>query len=94
MPIYGFKPNPKQRVEDKARRLYGRDSKVKVTGNRPTPLECKSLGIPDGSYHVECIVNGQSIATAHLRDWRKAYGLLVTEVEKAFESSLKKPTES
>lgn len=85
MPIYGFKPNPKQLVESKAKRLFGRDAKVKVLGSRPSPLECKSLAIPQGHYYVECFVNGQAAGTAHLKDWRKAYGLLVIEVEKAYE---------
>lgn len=86
--FYGFKINPKQQVVDKAKSLFGRDSKVKVTGNRPTPLECKSLGLPEGTYHVECFVNDKLIANAHMRNWRKAYGLLRVAVETAFEKTL------
>jgi hypothetical protein len=88
MPIYGFKPNPKQQVINKARALFGRDAKIEVIGTRPSPLDCKRLGIPAGVYHVECFVNGEFIATAHTKNWRKAYNLLVIEVEKAYENAL------
>lgn len=89
--FYSFKVNPKQRVVDKAKALFGRAARVNVTGKRLSPLECKGLGIPSGSYLVTCQVNGVEIAEANLRDWRKAYGLLVIEVEKAFERSLRAP---
>ena len=88
MPFYGFKPNPKQLVVNKAKTLFGRDSKVNVTGNRPSALECKSLGVPAGVYVVECFVNDKSIAAAHTKSWRKAYSLLVIELEKVFDASL------
>lgn len=88
MPFYGFKLNPKQQVVAKAKNLFGRDIKVNVTGKRLSPLECKGLGIVSGSYLVTCSINGKEIADANLRDWRKAYGLLVIEVEKAYERSL------
>lgn len=88
MPIYGFKPNPKQLVLNKAKRLFGNDASVDVTGTRPSPLDCKRLSIPAGVYYVECIVNGECIATAKARDWRKAYNLLVVELEKAYENAL------
>ncbi len=88
MPIYGFKPNPKQLVINKARNLFGRDAKVEVTGTRPSPLDAKQLGIPDGVYYVECFVNGEHIASAHTRNWRKAYNLLTVEVEKVYEAEL------
>ncbi len=91
MPFYGFKVNPKQRVIDKTKALFGRNIKVNVTGKRLTPLECKALGIPSESYLVACAINGKEVASANLRDWRKAYGLLVIEVEKAYESSLHVP---
>jgi len=41
-----------------------------------------------GHYLVDVCIDGQFIAAAHARDWRKAYGLLVIEVEKAYEASL------
>ena len=85
---YAFKPNPKQLVVNKAVALYGRDKKVDVSGRRPTPPECKTLEIPVGSYYVQCSLGGEVIASTHTKDWRKAYNLLVVEVEKAFEKSL------
>ena len=88
MPIYGFKPNPKQRVYDKAHKLFGREADVNVTGTRPSPLDCKRLSIPAGVYYVECFVNGQMIATAYTKNWRKAYDLLAIELEKVFEEAL------
>lgn len=88
MPIYGFKPNPKQLVINKAKRLFGNDAKVEVTGTRPSPLDCKRYGIPAGVYYVECFVNGDHIASAHTKNWRKAYNLLVVEVEKVYENAL------
>ncbi len=88
MSYYSFKVNPKQKVVDKAKNLFGRDAKVKVTGKRLSPLECKGLSIPSGSYLVECTVNGKFIADANLRDWRKAYGLLVIAVEKSYEETV------
>lgn len=88
MPFYGFKPNPKQLVINKAKRLFGNDAKVDVTGTRPSPLDCKRYGIPTGVYYVECFVDGQFIAAAHTKNWRKAYGLLIIEVEKAYEDAL------
>ena len=88
MPIYGFKPNPKQLVLNKAKRLFGNDAKVDITGTRPSPLDCKRMSLPQGVYYVECFVNEQLIATAKSRDWRKAYNLLVVELEKAYEEAL------
>ena len=88
MPIYGFKPNPKALAYNKAKSLYGHDAKVEITGTRPSPLDCKRFSIPTGAYHVECFVNGQCIATAHTKNWRKAYNLLVIEIEKTYEASL------
>lgn len=88
MPVYGFKPNPKALVSNKAKALFGRETKVVVTGARPTPLDAKQLGIPTGTYFVECHVDGKFIGSAHHRDWRKAYNLLVIEVEKAHEKTL------
>jgi hypothetical protein len=88
MTFYGFKPNPKQQVVDKAGRLFGREANVDVTGARQSPLDCKRMSLPTGSYYVECTVDGKLIATAHSKDWRKAYKLLVIEVEKAYEAAL------
>jgi len=86
--FYGFKVNAKQQVLDKAKNLFGKDAKVSVTGRRPTPLECKSLGIPEGTYYVECFINNKHIASAHMRNWRKAYGLLKIALENVFEKTL------
>jgi hypothetical protein len=88
MSTYGFKPNPKQLVVNKAHNLFGRDANVKVTGTRPSPLDCKRLGIPSGVYYVECFVGGRHLASAHTRNWRKAYNLLAIELEKVFEAAL------
>lgn len=88
MPIYGFKPNPKQLVINKAKRLFGEGAKVEVTGTRPSPLDAKRMSLPQGVYYVECFVNEQLIATAHTKNWRKAYNLLTVAVEKAFEDAL------
>lgn len=88
MPFYGFKPNPRQLVINKAKNLFGREAKVRVTGTRPSPLDAKQLNIPAGVYYVECFVNGDFIAMAHTKNWRKAYNLLVIEIEKAYESAL------
>ncbi len=92
---YGFKPNPKQLVVNKASTLFGECGKLKVTitGTRPTSLDCVKYGIPVGSYHVECFVGGKFIASAHTKNWRKAYNLLVVEVEKAYENSLRDPVQ-
>ncbi len=91
MPAYGFKPNPKALVTNKARALYGREAKVVVTGSRPSPLDAKTLGILSGSYFVECHVDGKFIGSAQHKNWRRAYNLLVIEVEKTYEASLSAP---
>jgi len=88
MSFYSFKPNPKQLAFEKAKRLFGNDAKVLIEGERPSPLACRSFGIPTGVYHVSCDVNEQHVASAHAKDWRKAYKLLVIEIEKAFEKRL------
>jgi hypothetical protein len=75
---FSFKPNPKQQVINKASRLFGKTSKIEVTGSRTTPQ----------SYHVECNVNGQFLASANHKNWRKAYNLLVIEVERAYENKV------
>ena len=85
---YGFKINPKQQVVNKAKQLFGRDSKVVVSGTRPSPLDCKQLGIPAGNYYVDCTINNMHIASANAKDWRKAYLLLRVAVEKNFENNL------
>lgn len=89
MTAYGFKPNPKQLVYNKVKALYGRECSVVINGSRPSPLDAKKLTLPTGTYYVEVFVNGQFIACTHHSDWRKAYKLLVVEVEKAYEASLK-----
>lgn len=88
---YGFKPNPKQLVIDKAKRLFGRDVKVAVTGTRPGATDSKKLGIVAGTYYVECFINDKLVAVASTKNWRKAYSLLAIEVEKAYENSLYVP---
>lgn len=90
MPIYGFKPNPKQLVVNKAKSLFGRDAKVVVTGTRLKADAAKELSLPNDSYFVQCHINGELRGTAHTKNWRKAYNLLVIEIEKAFEASLHK----
>jgi hypothetical protein len=51
-------------------------------------LDAKKLTLPTGTYHVECFIDGKFIASAHHRDWRKAYNLLVIEVEKAYDATI------
>ncbi len=85
---YGFKPNPKQLVTNKARALYGDAAKIVVNGARVTPEIAKEKIVPNGTYYVECIVDGKTVASTHNKDWRKAYRLLVVDIEKAYEASL------
>ena len=84
----GFKPNPKQLVVNKAKTLFGGNVKIDITGTRMSPLECKQLEIPVGSYYVECFLDKKLIAVAQHGNWRKAYNLLTIEVEKYFELEL------
>jgi len=88
MPIYGWKLNPKAQVVAKAQRLFGKACKVTVVGSRPSPLDCKRFGLPQGTYLVEVSIDGTRTGQAHHRNWRKAYSLLVIEVEKMFELEL------
>lgn len=88
MAFYGFKPNPKQLVVNKAHALFGNEVDVQVTGERPSVDRCRELKLQLGVYYVECIINGKIIATCNARDWRKAYRALVVEVEKAYERAL------
>lgn len=88
---YSFKESPKQLAERKASQLFGMNATIKVLGGRLSPLECKNAGKPVDSYLVECFVNEKLVAQANSRDWRKAYKLLVLEVEKAYESTLMAP---
>lgn len=73
-----FKTNPRQLVINKALNLFGRTTKVKVVGQR----------VKTGMYNVTCTINGDLSCDAAHRDWRKAYGLLVIEVEKLFTAKL------
>ena len=76
MPFYGFKLNPKQMVESKAKKVFGRDAKVKVTGKR-VDSECSAnTGLPVGQYLVACVVGEKIVGTAYDKDWRKAYSML------------------
>lgn len=83
-----FKPNPKAQVTLKFRELFGRDHKPEVRGSRMTPAECKLHGVHcgtrDGIYYTELFVDGEQVARASHRDWRKAYKLLALEVEKLY----------
>jgi hypothetical protein len=90
--MYGFRPNPKQRVVNKVKQLFGRDTKVGVSGERPSPLDCARMGISAGTYNVTCVINGIQVLTANARNWRKAYDLLVIEVEKFYENTLHNTT--
>ena len=82
--MYAFKLNPKQAVEQKVRALWGKEVKCRITGNRPTLLECKATGQMQGHYYVEANVCGQLMASAHHRNWRMAYKMLLPELEKTF----------
>lgn len=88
MPFYGFKPPPKQAVENKVRALFGRDSKIEVRGTRLSPLDAKRLELPANVYLVECDLNDKPLAQAFSHDWRRAYKKLLVEVESAYERSL------
>lgn len=83
-----FKTNPKQLVERVARNLYGLSAKVKVSGHRPTPLECKAENVKPGHYVTTITVDGKHIAQATDRNWRYAYVQLRVNLEKEFEKSL------
>lgn len=83
MSFYGFKPNPRQRVVNKAKTMYGvMPYDVKAVGCRPDVARSKELNIPHGMYYVECLVKNQKVASAFHKDWRKAYNLLLEELEK------------
>lgn len=92
MPFYGFKENPRQRVITKAKKLFGKDAKVVVTGTRYTPEQCKSAGYKVGSYVVSAEVTdaaGKSYCsvTSTMINWRKAYDVLAEDIEKAFNAA-------
>lgn len=88
MSFYGFKPNPRQLVYNKAKALFGREAKVDVRGTRLSPLESKLNNMPSKTYLVECDINDKHTASAHHANWRKAYNLLVIALEKAYEADL------
>jgi len=71
-------------VINKFRELFGKEHKCTVNGFRPSPLECKALGVPSGVYVVDLQVDGVQLCEARSRDWRKAYKLLKIEVEKLY----------
>ena len=83
-----FKPDLKKQVELKFIELFGRDHKVKVTGERLTPEQCakKSLRCTtrDGLYLATLNVDGEDVASSTHRAWRLSYKLLKIEVEKLF----------
>ncbi len=76
MPFYGFKENPKQAVESKAKKAYGRDAKVTVTGKRVDAEVAGNTGLAIGQYMVACLVNNDIVGTAYDTNWRKAYAML------------------
>ena len=83
-----FKPDPKKQVVLKFRELFGEEYLVDVIGKRISSDDCRRIGLRcstrDGMYLTSAIVNGNQIATASDRDWRKAYKLLKLELEKLF----------
>lgn len=92
MPFYGFKENPRQRVITKAKKLFGKDAKVVVTGTRYTPEQCKSAGYKVGSYVVSAVVTDPSgkdfcSVTSNMINWRKAYDVLAEDLEKVFNAT-------
>lgn len=89
MSNYLFKPNPKQKVIDKIKHLFGKDAKIDLTGLRMDHKN-KQQNTQIGHYYVECYVNDQKIASSSSKDWRKAYDLLAIELEKVFEEELYK----
>jgi hypothetical protein len=92
MAYYGFKPNPKQLVINKAMSVFGREAKIKVTGARLTPIECKVSTLPDDSYHVECIVDGQVVGQSNSRNWRNAYKQLAEKIGALKSQNVQGPT--
>lgn len=79
MPFYGFKLNPKQAVEARLVKTFGRTAKVKVTGHRVTAEIAGNTGLAIGTYLVACMVGGEIKGTANHIDWRKAYSLLADQ---------------
>lgn len=84
---WSFKVNPKTKVVNKVKYLYTvYPYDVKVTGARLTVDRAKELELPPGTYFVDCKVKGRLIASAHHKDWRKAYGELLDACIKVHEA--------
>ena len=81
---FGFKPNAKQLVTNKLTNLYGKTHKFDVVGMRMTDEQAKELGVPRNRYYVKAFVDGVMVGETFHQDWRKAYKLLVVEVEKTW----------
>ena len=79
-----FKPAPKAQVSVKFRELFGADVAHEVRGLRLDPRVAKRMGFPSDTFYAELLVEGEVLASARSRDWRKAYKLLKLEVEKLY----------
>lgn len=79
-----FKPNAKAQAENKFIELFGSGHDYRIVGERLSPLACSTQGMPNGTYFVELFIEDQQVAAAHHRDWRTAYRLLQTEIEKIY----------
>jgi hypothetical protein len=71
---HGFKPDPKTRVGNTFRKLFGTEYKFEVRGTRQ----------PSGLFVAELNIDENVVCRAHNRDWRAAYKALNFEVEKLF----------
>lgn len=90
---FGFKANPKQKAENKALQLFGRNADVVVRGRRIRDAADATEAVPVGTFFAECLLDGKVVATGQTKgkDWRKAYRLLTLQIESAFDRSLRAP---
>lgn len=72
MPFYGFKPNVKEQVVNKAKRVFGTSAKISVVGERMPKTDPKLKAV----YRTVCSINGTEVAHVEHWDWRKSYKLL------------------
>ena len=70
----GFKPDPKTRVGNTFRKLFGNEYQFEVRGARQS----------SGLFVAELSIDENVVCRAHNRDWRDAYKALNLEVEKLF----------
>jgi hypothetical protein len=85
----GRPPTPKERVEKKARDLWGSDVKVELTHERVKgDKRAGELHLPNGVYYVECFIDGKRVAKAWHLKWNRAYTALLPDLERAFEREL------